>query len=81
MAMDMDKLGMKYLCPVVGKQPPDYSMGTQCCNQFSLKYIQSFTKGQANGLVWLQEAICQNIKQCQWAAADEKTHVGLEMKG
>ena len=39
MAMDMDKLGIKYLCPVVGKQPPDYSMGTQNSLAFSLKIM------------------------------------------
>ena len=26
MAMDMDKLGIKYLCPVVGKQPPEHAL-------------------------------------------------------
>ena len=31
------QVGDKYLCPVVGKQPPDYVMGTQNSLAFSLE--------------------------------------------
>ena len=65
------QVGDNYLCPVVGKQLPDYNVGLRInyvdiTNNFAMSEIcPSFTQGLKKRFVLVWEAICQNTKQCQ----------------